>query len=128
MANLNMVLLIGNLTRDPELRYTTSGDPVANLGLAVNRVYTTREGEKKKEACFLTVVVFGKQAENCGEYLSKGSGVFVEGRLQMRSWETEQKEKRTVIEVVARSVQFLTRKTGGAQEGQEMDNSEEQEG
>ena len=84
MASLNKVLLIGNLTRPPELRYTPSGTAVADLRLAVNRNYTTQSGEKREEACFLTVVVWGKQAESCGEYLDKGSQVFVEGRLQTR--------------------------------------------
>ena len=80
MASLNKVFLIGNLTRAPELRYTPSGTAVADLRLAVNRNYTTQSGEKREEACFLTVVVWGKQAESCGEYLDKGSQVFVEGR------------------------------------------------
>ena len=81
MASLNKVLLIGNLTRPPELRYTPSGTAVADLRLAVNRNYTTQTGEKREEACFLTVIVWGKQAETCGEYLDKGSQVFVEGRI-----------------------------------------------
>ena len=84
MASLNKVLLIGNLTRPPELRYTPSGTAVADLRLAVNRNYSTQSGEKREEVCFLTVVVWGKQAESCGEYLDKGSQVFVEGRLQTR--------------------------------------------
>jgi len=96
MASLNKVLLIGNLTRPPELRYTPSGTAVADLRLAVNRNYTTQSGEKREEACFLTVVVWGKQAESCGEYLDKGSGVFVEGRLQTRDWEGKDGGKRTV--------------------------------
>jgi len=111
MANLNQVFLIGNLVRDPELRYVPNGDAVANLRIAVNRVYNTRDGEKKEETCFVTVVVWRKQAEACGEYLSKGSPVFVEGRLQYRSWETNEGEKRNVLEVVASRVQFLGRKT-----------------
>ena len=89
MASLNKVLLIGNLTRPPELRYTPSGTAVADLRLAVNRNYTTQGGEKREEATFLTVVVWSKQAESCGEYLDKGSQIFVEGRLQTRDWETK---------------------------------------
>ena len=82
MASLNKVFLIGNLTKPPELRYTPSGTAVADLRLAVNRNYTTQGGEKREETCFLTVVVWGKQAESCGEYLDKGSPILVEGRLQ----------------------------------------------
>lgn len=109
MASLNKVLLIGNLTRPPELRYTPSGTAVADLRLAVNRNYTTQSGEKREEACFLTVVVWGKQAESCGEYLDKGSQVFVEGRLQTRDWESKDGQKRSVTEVVAERVQFMSR-------------------
>src|SRR2546421_2708944 len=78
MASLNKVFLIGNLTRPPELRYTPSGTAVADLRLAVNRNYTTQGGEKREETCFLTVVVWGKQAESCGEYLDKGRDIMVE--------------------------------------------------
>jgi single-strand DNA-binding protein len=113
MANLNRVFLIGNLTRDPELRYIPSGDAVANLGLAINRVYKNKEGEKKEETCFVTVVVWRKQAEICGEYLSKGSPILVEGRLQSRSWETNEGEKRNTLEIVASRIQFLGRKGTG---------------
>jgi len=100
MASLNKVFLIGNLTKPPELRYTPSGTAVADLRLAVNRNYTTQGGEKREETCFLTVVVWGKQAESCGEYLDKGSPILVEGRLQTREWEAKDGGKRTVIEVV----------------------------
>ena len=107
MASLNKVLLIGNLTRQPELRYTPSGTAVADLRLAVNRNYQTQTGEKREETCFLTVVVWGKQAESCREYLDKGSPVFVEGRLQTRDWEGKDGQKRTATEVVAERVQFM---------------------
>ena len=107
MANLNMVLLIGNLTRDPELRYIPSGTAVANMGLATNRIYTTQDGERKEEVCFVEIVVWSKTAENCANYLSKGSSVFVEGRLQFDSWETEDGQKRSKLRVVANRVQFL---------------------
>lgn len=109
MANFNRVFLMGNLTRDPELRYLASGTAVANLRMAVNRRYRAQDGELKEEVCFVTVVVWGKQAENCSQYLNKGSGVFVEGRLQSRSWETEDGQKRSVMEVRADRVQFLGR-------------------
>jgi single-strand DNA-binding protein len=109
MASLNKVFLIGNLTKPPELRYTPSGTAVADLRLAVNRNYTTQGGEKREETCFLTIVVWGKQAETCGEYLDKGSPILVEGRLQTREWEAKDGGKRTVIEVVAERVQFMGR-------------------
>jgi single-strand DNA-binding protein len=113
MASLNKVLLIGNLTRPPELRYTPSGTAVADLRLAVNRNYTTQSGERREEACFLTVIVWGKQAESCGEYLDKGSEIFVEGRIQTRDWEGKDGQKRSATEVVAERVQFMSRTKGG---------------
>ena len=112
MASLNKVFLIGNLTRVPELRYTPSGTAVADLRLAVNRNYTTQGGERREDTCFLTVVVWGKQAETCREYLDKGSPILVEGRLQTRDWEAKDGQKRTVTEVVAERVQFMGRGRG----------------
>ena len=107
MASLNKVFLIGNLVRPPELRYTPSGTAVADMRIAVNRSFTTQSGEKRDDTCFLTVVVWGKQAEACGEYLDKGRPIMVEGRLQTREWETKDGQKRNVVEVVAERVQFL---------------------
>lgn len=107
MANLNKVFLIGNLTRDPELRYIPSGTAVASFGLATNRVYNTSSGEKKQETCFVRIVVWGRMAEICGEYLSKGRPVFIEGRLQYRAWDGPKGEKRNTLEVRAERVQFL---------------------
>jgi single-strand DNA-binding protein len=115
MANLNKVFLIGNLTRDPELRYIPSGSAVTTFTIAVNRVYI-QQGEKKEEVSYIKVVVWAKMAEACGEYLSKGSPVFVEGRIQSRSWETPQGEKRSATEVIAERVQFLGKAKGGKQE------------
>lgn len=115
MANLNKVFLIGNLTRDPELRYIPSGSAVTTFTVAVNRVYT-QQGEKKEEVSYIKVVVWGKMAETCGEYLSKGSPVFVEGRIQSRSWETPQGEKRSAVEVIAERVQFLGKTKAGKQD------------
>lgn len=106
MADLNKVFLLGNLTRDPEMRYLASGTPVVSFGLAMNRTYTTQNGERKEEVCFVRVVVFGKQAESCGQYLTKGRLVFIEGRLQYRSWEVDG-QKRSALDVVADRVQFL---------------------
>jgi len=116
MASLNKVFLIGNLTRDPELRYVPSGTPVATFGLAVNRRFVTQQGEKKDEVCFVRVVVFGKQAESCSQHLSKGRLVFIEGRLQYRSWEQDG-QKRNSLDVVAERVQFL----GGPKGAVDMD-------
>lgn len=107
MASLNRVLLIGNLTRDPELRYIPSGSAVATFTIGVNRVYKTPAGEKKEQASFIRIVVWGRRAEVCGEYLSKGSPVFVEGRLQSRDWQTQDGQKRNTVEVVADNIQFL---------------------
>jgi len=108
-SNLNKVFLMGNLTRDPELRYLPSGTAVTNFTIAINRVYTLQTGEKKEETTFMRIVVWARRAETCGEYLSKGSSVFVEGRLQSRSWEGQDGQKRNTVEVVADNVQFLGR-------------------
>lgn len=106
-ASLNRVFLMGNLTRDPELRYIPSGTAVTNFTLAVNRTYASQAGEKKEEVSFVRIVVWGRRAEVCGEYLSKGSPVFVEGRLRTRNWQTPDGQNRSTMEVVANSVQFL---------------------
>jgi len=107
VASLNKVLLIGNLTKDPELRYTPQGTAVVNLRMAINRKFRNRNQETKEEVCFITAVVWDKQAETCNQYLHKGSPVFIEGRLQSRSWEDNSGNKRQVIEVRAERVQFL---------------------
>lgn len=104
---------MGNLTRDPELRYIPSGQPVTSFSIAVNRVYLSQTGEKKEEVSFIRCVVWGKRAEVCNEYLKKGSPVFVEGRLQSRSWDAQDGTKRSTIEVIAQNVQFLNKGTGG---------------
>ena len=106
MASFNRVLLIGNLTKDPELRYTPSGTAVANLRLAVNSTFKDQAGQRKEETCFVTIVAWGRQAETCNQYLKKGRAVFVEGRLIYRSWEAEGKTRST-MEVRADRVQFL---------------------
>jgi single-strand DNA-binding protein len=106
-ANLNKVFLIGNLTRDPELKYTSSGTAVANFGMAINRKYTDANGEKSEDVCFIEIVAWNRLAEVAGEHLSKGRPVFVEGRLQMDSWEQEDGQKRSKLKVVAQSIQFL---------------------
>ena len=108
-ASFNRVFLMGNLTRDPELRYIPSGQAVTTFTIAVNRTYNSQAGEKKEEVSFVRVVVWARRAEVCNEYLKKGSPVFVEGRLQSRSWEGQDGSKRSTIEVVAQNVQFLSR-------------------
>jgi single-strand DNA-binding protein len=110
MANFNKVILLGNLTRDPEVKYTTSGTARATFGMAMNRVYTDpQSGEKKQETCFVDVTAFGRTAEICGEYLNKGSLLFLEGRLQFYSWETETGEKRNKLSVLAENIQLMPR-------------------
>lgn len=98
---------MGNLTRDPELRFTSGGAAVASFGLAVNRKF--KQGEEwKEDVCFVDITVWAKQGENCAQYLNKGSLVFIEGRLNFQTWETDG-QKRNKLEVVANNVQFLTR-------------------
>ncbi len=130
-ASLNKVFLMGNLTRDPELRYIPSGAAVANFTVAVNRSYKDSAGGRKEEASFIRVVIWGKMAEVCGEYLSKGRAVLVEGRIRTRTWEGQDGQKRNATEVVATNVQFLGSRgerketTVGPQENLESINLEE---
>ncbi len=112
-ANFNKVFLMGNLTRDPELRYTASGSAVCHFDMATNRRFTGKDGQKREDTCFMRINVWGKSGENCANYLSKGRPVFVEGRLQSRSWQTEDGQKRSAVDVVADSVQFLGSPPGG---------------
>ncbi|MDR1144934.1 MAG: single-stranded DNA-binding protein [Verrucomicrobiales bacterium] len=107
MASLNRVFLIGNLTRDPEIRHTPKGTAVGDLSMAINITYRTQEGADKEEVCYVDVVVWGRQAETCKDYLTKGSPIFIEGRLQLDQWETQQGEKRSRLRVRAERVQFL---------------------
>lgn len=104
----NKLILIGNLTRDPEVRYTPGGTPVATISLAVNSKYS-QNGEMKEEVLFINAVVFGKQAESCGEFLSKGNPVLVEGRLRERKWESEGVQK-SKMEVLTSNVRFLPKR------------------
>src|SRR3990167_8159007 len=106
-ASLNKVLLIGNLTRDPELRYTPSGAAVCSFGLATNRVYVASDGTKKEEAEFIKIVSWNKLAELCSQLLTKGRKVYVEGRLQTRSWETPDGQNRQTTEVVINDMRIL---------------------
>ncbi|MCZ6780970.1 MAG: single-stranded DNA-binding protein [Nitrospirae bacterium] len=129
MAGFNKVILMGNLTKNPELRYTPNGTPVTNFGLAVNRRFRQAE-ELKEEVCYIDIVVFGKQAEHCGQYLSKGNGVVVDGRLQQRRWETEDGQKRSKHEVVAQTITFLPKRleSGGEQGPPDETSSGDEEG
>ena len=109
---LNRVFIAGNLTRDPELRYTASGVPVANFRIASNRWFRTQDGERREDVCYINVVAWQRLAELVGERLHKGSAVLVEGELQSRSWDTEDGVRRTVVEIRAFRVQFLNRQEG----------------
>ncbi|HTY08819.1 MAG TPA: single-stranded DNA-binding protein [Candidatus Edwardsbacteria bacterium] len=109
LAELNRVYMIGRLTKDPEVRQTTNGTPVANFTIALNRRYKNASGEWKDETTFVGVVVWQKLAELCKQYLTKGRAVLVEGKLQSHSWETEDGQKRSVLEVRADRVEFLDR-------------------
>jgi single-strand DNA-binding protein len=111
MASYNRTLLMGNLTRNPDIRYTPSGAAVCDLGLAVNETFTNKAGETIDKTCFVDVTVWGKQAESCSQYLKKGSPVFVEGRLELDQWEKDG-EKRSKLRVRADRVQFLSGKPG----------------
>ena len=114
MASFNKVILVGNLTRDPELRYTPKGTAIAKIGLAVNRVWTNEAGEKKEEVTFVDVDVFGRTAENVGQYLRNGRPILIEGRLKLDQWDDKQTgAKRSKLGVVAETVQFLGSPTGG---------------
>lgn len=121
MAAVNMVLLIGNLGKDPEVRYTQGGQAVANFSLATNEAWTDKEGKKQERTEWHRIVVWGKAAEACGEYLKKGSQVFVAGRLQTREWEDKEKRKQFSTEIVANEVKFLGAKNGGARSAPEDD-------
>src|SRR5215831_4150255 len=110
MASLNKVILLGNLTCDPELRYAPNGTPVARFGLAVNTSRAEQDDERREKVCFVDIVAFGRQAETASEYLSKGRPALVEGRLQWRSWEGQDGQKRSKHEVIAEHIQFMPQK------------------
>jgi len=113
MANVNKVILIGNTTRDPELKYTPKGTPVTDLGLAINRYYTLDGGDKKEETTFVDVTLWGRQAEIANQYLKKGAPVYIEGRLQMDTWDDKQTgQKRSRLRVVAENLQLLGNRQG----------------
>ena len=114
MASLNKVMLIGNLTRDPEVRYTPKGTAVTDIGLAVNRNYSTDSGERREETTFVDITLWGRQAEIAGQYMKKGRPIYVEGRLQMDTWQDKQTgQNRSRLKIVGENFQFL----GGREEG-----------
>ena len=118
MASFNKVILLGNLTRDPEVRYTPKGSAVADLGIAVNRQYTLENGEKREEVTFVDVTFWGRTAEVAGEYLKKGRPVFIEGRLQLDTWDDKQSgQKRSKLKVVGEGLQLLGGRPGGGSGG-----------
>jgi single-strand DNA-binding protein len=118
MASFNKVILLGNLTRDPEVRYTPKGSAVCDLGLAVNRQYTLDSGEKREEVTFVDVVLWARLAEIAGEYLKKGRPVFIEGRLQLDTWDDKQSgQKRSKLRVIGETMQLLGGRPPGAGAG-----------
>jgi len=115
MASFNKVILLGNLTRDPEVRYTPKGTAVTELGMAVNRVYTAENGEKREETTFVDVTLWGRTAEIAGEYLKKGRPVFIEGRLQLDTWDDKTSgQKRSKLKVVGEGLQLIGSRPGGS--------------
>ena len=128
MSSLNRVILIGRLTHDPEIRYTPSGKPVTNFTLAVTTYFKTATGERKENTDYIKIVVFGRNAETCSQYLGKGRLVAIEGRLATRSFEDATGNKRRVVEVVAHTVKFLdTKKEMGPTAGVEPEVEESTE-
>ena len=113
MASINKVILIGNLGSDPEVRYLPSGQPVGNFNIATTERWTGKDGNPGERTEWHRIVVFGKQAENCKEYLKKGRQVYVEGRLQTREWDDKEGQKKRTTEIVAQTVQFLGQGGGG---------------
>ncbi len=111
MAYLNKVFLIGNLTRDPELRYTPSGTAVADLRVAINRRFNTQDGQSREETCFVDITMWARQAEVAAKYLKKGNSVFIEGRLHLDEWENSNGERRTKLRVIAERFQFIGPRT-----------------
>jgi len=123
MASFNKVILLGNLTRDPEVRYTPKGSAVTDLGIAVNRQYTLENGEKREEVTFVDVTFWGRTAEVAGEYLKKGRPIFIEGRLQLDTWDDKQSgQKRSKLKVIGETMQMLGGPRSG---GASTDNGDE---
>ena len=118
MPNLNKVMLIGNLTRDPEVKFTPKGTAIAEIGLAINRTWKNESGEKQEETTFVDVTLWGRQAEIAKEYLTKGRPVYIEGRLQLDSWDDKQTgQKRSKLKVTGEQMQLLGARDGGSGSG-----------
>lgn len=113
MASFNQVILLGNLTRDVELKHTPSNQAVANIGLAMNRQYKTRDGEQREETTFVDCEAWGRQAEVMAQYLSKGRPVFIQGRLKLDTWQDQQGQNRSKLKVVVENFQFVGGRDGG---------------
>jgi single-strand DNA-binding protein len=122
-SSLNKIMIIGNLGKEPEMRFTPSGNPVTSFSVATNRVYT-QEGERKEETEWFTVVTWNRLAENCNQFLTKGQQVYVEGRLRTRTWEGQDGQKRTSVEIVASNVIFLSKKGQGAAPAEKFEDTE----
>lgn len=120
MSSLNKVFLMGNLTKNPKLRYTPSGTAVNSFGIAINSKWVSQSGETKEDVCFVEVTAFGRRAEVINEYFSKGDPIFIEGRLKYEQWETKEGQKRNALKVILDNFQFI-----GAKGKQETDNAEE---
>ena len=120
MVSLNKIMLIGNVGTDPEMRFTSSGNPVTSFRLATSRVYTASDGERKQETEWFTVVAWKKQAESCNQFLTKGQRVYVEGSLRTRAWEGRDGQKRVTAEVIANRVIFLDKQALAPLPGEEV--------
>ncbi len=125
MASLNQMRIIGNLGGDPEMRFTPGGKPVTNFNVATNRTYRSKDGEQAKETEWFTVVAWDRQAESCNQFLKKGQSVYVEGRLQLRSWDGNDGQKRYRNEVHANSVIFLDRRSGESPDAEMLSEMED---
>lgn len=121
MRDLNKVMVIGNLGKDPEMRFTASGTPVTSFSLAVNRSYSSPDGERHQETEWFNIVAWNKLAETCNQHLGKGRRVYIEGRLQTRSWEGQDGQTRYRTEIIANDVIFLDRRTAALPGGEEED-------
>jgi single-strand DNA-binding protein len=113
-GSLNKIMIIGNLGGDPEMRFTPSGNPVTTFRVATNRVFNSPDGERKEETEWFSVVTWNKLAENCNRFLTKGQRIYAEGRLHTRTWDGQDGQKRTSVEIIASNVVFLDRKAAGA--------------
>ena len=119
MANLNKVMIIGNVGTDPEMRFTPNGNPVTSFSVATSRMYNTPDGERKQDTEWFSVVAWNRLAENCNQFLAKGRQVYVEGRIHTRTWEGQDGQKRTRVEVIANRVLFLDRQGVSSLPGEE---------